>query len=389
MKKPLPAIPLEEYPKRWESVRGVMDAEGLDILIVYADDHITYGPAWARWLTNFTVHFEPICILFTRNGGPVMLVGPESPEYAEKFSSVKDVRVMAEFTHPDEDYPFCKIEKLADIVADYIDPASVKKAGVAGRDIIGYGLMRALEQALPVEWVNVDAALQKLRWVKTPAELEVISYAYEIAQAGLKAAINAVKPGAVEREIAAEAEYAMRKMGSEGMGIDTMVSTLKNSSPILCRTTLSRVQANDMVLLTMAPRYEGYHGAVGLPVMVGNPPDIAQKALHAAISAQRACAALMKEGGGCGAEAEARRIMEEAGYGRNFQYSGIHSIGVIEFEPPIFGPSSKEVMRENMVLSVDIPVFGGGWGGLRIEDGYLIQKEGAKRMTSIDYLVQK
>ncbi len=31
--------------------------------------------------------------------------------------------------------------------------------------------------------------------------------------------------------------------------------------------------------------------------------------------------------------------------------------GVIEFEPPIFGPSSDAVLEENMIISIDIPMF--------------------------------
>jgi len=40
-------------------------------------------------------------------------------------------------------------------------------------------------------------------------------------------------------------------------------------------------------------------------------------------------------------EAIGRRIVEEGGLGQYFLYSGVHSLGVIEFEPPIFGPSSR------------------------------------------------
>jgi Xaa-Pro aminopeptidase len=152
---------------------------------------------------------------------------------------------------------------------------------------------------------------------------------------------------------------------------------------------MREIAKDDLVLLTFAPRYEGYHSALGLPVLVGNPSDEAKRAVEAAIRAQKACADLLREGQNCSAEAEARRIMEEAGLGKNFLYSGIHSVGVIEFEAPIFGPSSKAIMKENMVLSIDIPVFDGNWGGLRVEDGYLIQKNGAKRLTSFDYHARK
>ena len=79
-------------------------------------------------------------------------------------------------------------------------------------------------------------------------------------------------------------------------------------------------------------------------------------------------------------EAVGRQVVETAGLGSYFLYSGVHSVGVIEFEPPIFAPSSEAKLQPNMVISVDIPLFNTPWGGLRIEDGYLITATGAERL---------
>ena len=385
----LPTISRAEYPKRWAQVQQLMEREGVDLLLIYSDDHATYGPAYARHLTGFITHFEPTCMLFLRGREPSMLVGPETLGYARLHSAITDIRVLRELTHPDEDYPFATIEGLGEIVGSLVDPASIRRMGIAGRSMIPYALLRSFIDVLPGEWADVDEQMGALRAIKSAEEIAVISYAYTIAEAGLAAAIRAIEPGVPERHVAAEAEYAMRKLGVEGYGIDPMVSSGENSSPILCRTTMREIGKDDLVLLTFAPRYEGYHAAIGLPVLVGNPSDEAKRAVEAAILAQQTCASMLRAGQTCAAEAAARAVMEQAGFGRNFLYSGIHSVGVIEFEAPIFGPSSKAIMQPGMVLSIDIPVFDGTWGGLRVEDGYLIEPEGAKRLTEFDYVVHK
>ena len=389
MSATIPRIPASAYPKRWEAVKALMEREGLDLLLVYSDDRWTYGPAYARWLSGFIVHFEPVCILFPLKRDPIMLVGPESLGYAESNSHIKDIRVLEEFSHPDEDYPHIKLEPLIDIVSQFTDPSVCKKIGIAGRSMIPYDLLNSFMKILPGEWVTADEQMGQLRYIKTPEELEVIKYAYKIAEVGIDAAVKAIEPGVSERYVAAEAEYVMRKMGAECYGIDTMVACGERTIPIFARTTMNKIAKDDLVLLTFAPRYEGYHSALGIPVIVGNPPDEAKRAVDAAVRAHKACAALMRNGQTCAAESEARRIMQEAGFGQNFMYSGIHSVGVIEFEAPIFGPSSKSVMKENMVLSIDIPVFEGKWGGLRVEDGYLIEKNGVNRLSGIEHFVQK
>src|SRR5512137_2111670 len=113
-----PSIPSSEYPERWKKVQVMMAAKGLDFLVAYADDRATYGAAHARWLANFPVHFEPVCILIFPKGHPIMLTGPESDQYALLAGQIPDVRVLREFTHPNEDYPFAKIQSLAEIVSD-------------------------------------------------------------------------------------------------------------------------------------------------------------------------------------------------------------------------------------------------------------------------------
>ena len=383
-----PVIPIEEFPERWERSRKIMASNSIDLLVAYGDDHAVAGPGFVRYLANFAVHFEPCIVLLPLVGEPVLLVGPESPNYARLHSPIKDIRVLKEFTHPDEDYPFTEIQSFAEILRS-LKLGSPRRVGVCGRSLMNAGVYNALYSSLPVEWLDADEYIYSVRAIKTDAEIAVMRYAYQIAEKGLLAAIDTVAPGVTEREVAAEAEYVMRKMGAEGLGIDTFVASGPNSSPIIARTTFREIGKNDLVLLTLAPRYEGYHAAVGIPVLLGQVSDEIRSAALAAQEAQKICAAALKQGMDCSAEQMGRDHMSSVNLGKNFLYSGIHSIGLIEFEPPIFGPSCKSCMEKNMILSIDIPVFDSPWGGLRIENGYLIGENNAESLTSIPFIVNK
>jgi len=387
-----PTIPAAEFPRRWARVQTMMEREELDLLVAYADDRAVFGPAHARWLANFPVHFEPVCILLFRLGPPIMLCGPETREYALLAGRVSDVRVLREFTHPNEDYPFSTIQSLAEIVKETIpDAASVRRIGLAARGLMSADLLASFQTSFPrAEWADVENAMCEVRAQKTPAELDVIRYAYRIAEGGLNAAVDAIGVGATEREVAAEVESAMRRMGAEGTGIDTIVASGPHSRPILARSTFRAIHADELVLLTIAPRYEGYHAAIGRPVLVGNPGHEIQRAVEVAWQAQEACFRAMRPGiEGRTVEAIGRRVVEDAGLGPFFLYSGVHSVGVIEFEPPIFGPSSSALFQPNMVISVDIPLFDAPWGGLRVEDGFLITESGAERLNYTPYHIAR
>ena len=100
-----------------------------------------------------------------------MLVGPESDEYARLVGQIADVRVLREFTHPNEDYPYAKIQPLAEIMAEIGRGASAaRRVGLGGRGLIGADLMAALRAALPdVVWIDVEDALCDLRAEKSAA----------------------------------------------------------------------------------------------------------------------------------------------------------------------------------------------------------------------------
>jgi Xaa-Pro aminopeptidase len=387
-----PTIPAAEYRARWARVQALMDANDLDFLLAYSDDRAVSGAAHVRWLAGFPVHFEPACVLLPRAGGPALLCGPESDQYALLAGRIPDVRVLRTFTHPDEDYPFSRIQSLEEILAELAgDAAAVRRVGLAGGTHVPFETMSAFRGALPkAAWVNMEGPVSELRAQKSPAEVAVTRHAYRIAELGLLAGLEAVAAGVTERAVAAEIEAAMRRAGSEGTGIDTIVASGPNSRPILARSTFRRIEADDGVLLTVAPRYEGYHAALGRLVLLGDPGGKIRAALEVAVRAQEACSRALRPGvEGREVEAIGRRIVSGTGLGAHFLYSGVHSVGVVEFEPPIFGPSSPARLREDMIISIDIPIFNAPWGGLRVEDGYLITDGGAERLSTVPYILDK
>ncbi|MCI8557466.1 MAG: aminopeptidase P family protein [Lachnospiraceae bacterium] len=384
-------IPREEYPVRWEKVRKIMKEHDLDMILTYSDERATYGNAYARYYADLQTHFEPALVLFLQDRDPLLLVGPETDGYARERSAVKDIVVLSEFSAEDEDYPFSVVVPLKEILNQYI-PGGPKKVGFAPKVHMGAAIYEAMLNACsPAKIIEADKLIEPMRGIKSESEIAVICKAYEIAELGMQAAIKAVRPGITERELAAEAEYVMRKAGAEGYGIDPIISSGPNAKHILARTTTRVIEENDAVVITLAPRYEGYHGAIARTILLGNPKPEVKAAVEAMIHAQETCSKNLIPGNvGSEVEAMGRKIMAEAGYEKNFMYSGLHSVGVIEFEPPILGPSSTTVIEKNMVISIDIPLFEDDTvGGMRLEEGYLITEDGPKQMSRIPFMVEK
>ena len=323
-----------------------------------------------------------------------MLVGPESDGYARLRGRIPDVRVLRELTHPDEDYPYSVIQGLAEVLADIgLATGSLRRVGLAGARPHRRGPPEsARDRPCQASTGSMSSPqIGGLRARKSAAEIAVIREAYRIADLGIEAAIEAIRRGVTERAVAAEIESAMRRAGAEGTGIDTIVAS---GSQLAADPGALHVPCHQ----GRRPRAaDGGTACRGLPrrhrptrARRGPWSRSSANALDVAIRAQQACAGLLRPGvEGRSVEAVGRGIVSEAGLGEAFLYSGLHSVGVIEFEPPIFGPSSPALLATDMVISIDIPMFETSWGGLRIEDGYLITESGLERLSRAPHLIQR
>ena len=383
-----PVISEAEFKQRQSNLKDKMKEEGYDLLILYANDGAVFGQEYTRWLFNYQPHFEPACVLMPVEGEAVLLTGYESEEYVYASSYCDNVNVVDEFIYGAHEFPFAEVVTLKESIDQVQNKLGreFKKIGTAGSDKMSHTFYVQLEDILGKgALLPADSLVMDLRLIKTEDEIKVIEHAYHIAESGMKAAIEAIAVGKTERQVAAEAEYVMRSLGSEGMGIDTMVASgKKNSAPIIARTSFKEIQKNELVILTIAPRYEGYHAAIARPIIVGEVDEEVEVAINAAISAQEAAQELLKPGSeGYQVDEASRGVIEKAGLSKHFVYTGGHSIGVSEFEPPSLNKQFKETIKENMVFSVDIPLFFNSWGGFRYENGFHITKDGARPLQTL------
>jgi len=381
-------IPDAEFPARRAALSAALLAQDIDAWIAFGDDGAVAGPSHIRYFTDIEPHFEPLLLLRRADGAELLITGPETVGYAAVIRRPGLDNAIASMLlgHPSEEYPTTRLVDGVEAIADFLK--GVRGVGLLGWERVPFGLGRDLGPALGGDGrrvVDGDAIAFSLRAIKTPAEQAVIDEAYRIARAGLLAAARAIRPGVTERAVAAAAEAAMRHEGAEGFGIDTMVASgVRNTQPIIARSTHRAIQADDLIAVTVAPRYEGYHGALGRPFLLKPAPEL-ERVVDVARMAQLRCFETLAVGRlGWEAEAVARETVARGETGAEFPYVGIHSIGVVEFEPPIFASHSAEVVQPGMALSIDIPLYHAPWGGFRIEDGFAVDAE-ALRPRITDY----
>ncbi len=382
-----PVIPASEFQLRKDSVQKLMQVHSIDLLFFYGDDRAVFGANHTRWLTNYAAHFEPILTVVPRSGDIHSATGAESETFYDNNAKIGSIHVVNEFNMPEEEYPYTKPISFKSFLDILLQEAgtSTARIGFVGESSFPHWLVELINSFSFTQMAmnSFEVDYRYLRASKSEAEILVLRYGFEIAEAGLMAGINALEIGVSEREVAAEIEYTMRKMGSEGSGIDTIVGFGKeNTFPILTRTTMNTLKSGDLALLTVAPRYEGYHGVIARPISMGPAPKEVKFAIDAAIDASNASEAQLKVGAvGADISGAGLDVLRKAGLIDLCVYSGIHSIGTSEFEPPILTSVSDFVLPNNSFISIDVPLFMAEWGGFRVETGYQVSNSGITRFS--------
>ena len=69
----------------------------------------------------------------------------------------------------------------------------------------------------------------------------------------------------------------------------------------------------------------------------------------------------------------ARTVIEQAGYSEAFGHSLGHGIGLAPHEQPRLGPRSLDQLVDGMVFTIEPGIYLAGWGGVRIEDLFVME----------------
>ncbi|MDP2728431.1 MAG: Xaa-Pro peptidase family protein, partial [Dehalococcoidia bacterium] len=201
--------------------------------------------------------------------------------------------------------------------------------------------------------------LSELRIVKDSEEVERIRAAGKVAVAGMAEAVEAVKPGLTESQIAAEAEYAMRQAGAEGFW-RTYVSSGPRTNIAHGLPSNRKLAKGDLVMIDIHPIVNGYSADICRTVCVGDPTPEQQAAYDLYLKAQQATIAKVKAGVGMvELEDTMHGVLKEAGHGEHIFGPTIHGVG-IEFEesplPPghafFHGEKAPPPLEANMVIAV-------------------------------------
>jgi len=236
--------------------------------------------------------------------------------------------------------------------------------------------------AVPAKLIPAGEAFSETREVKEEIEVDRIVAAQRIAEKALEEILPLIKPGAVEREVAAELDYRMARLGSTGVSFQTIfVSGAKSSLPHGTPGD-KKIEAGDFVTIDFGAMVGGYHSDMTRTFAVGFATDEMKKVYNTVLQAQLAGIEAFAVGKpGSQVDKAARDIIEAAGYGPYFGHGLGHSLGLNIHESPRAAKTYHREFVQGNIVTIEPGIYLPGKFGVRIEDMVYLGADGKRNLT--------
>lgn len=250
------------------------------------------------------------------------------------------------------------------------------------QDTLTYSEYRMYGDKTEAELVPVSGLVEKLRLIKTDAEIKILKEAAQIADAAFTHILSFIRPGVSELAVSNELEFFMRKQGAASSSFDIIVASGHRSALPHGVASEKLIETGEFVTLDFGAYYKGYCSDITRTIAVGEPSQDLKDIYDVVLEAQlRGLDGIRAGVTGKEADALTRDYITEKGYGQYFGHSTGHGIGLEIHEGPGLSIRSDTVLEPGMAVTVEPGIYIAGLGGVRIEDDVIVTKEGNEILT--------
>ncbi|MFO0960817.1 MAG: aminopeptidase P family protein [Isosphaeraceae bacterium] len=352
----------DRHAARRDAIRDAW-GEGMDAFLVSSRANVGY-------LTGFSG--TDASLLLTRDRAILLSDGRYAEQIARECPGLEArIRNVA--------------ESMADAIAGVVKLLGARSVGfeatavsVAERDDLA-------EKAPATSWVPRKGKVERLREVKDDGEIAAIREAIDFAEAAFAEVVSTWDRSWTEKRVADALDAAMRKQGASGASFPPIVAAGANAAlPHHQPTDADRLGDSGFVLIDWGARGRPYQSDLTRVVAMGKVTPRFEEVYRIVLAAQeRALAAIRPGAAAADVDAEARSVIEEAGFGRFFDHGLGHGIGRQVHEAPRIRKGSAAILRPGMVFTVEPGIYLPGWGGLRVEDDVLVTGDGHEVLTRL------
>ena len=229
-----------------------------------------------------------------------------------------------------------------------------------------------------VKWKLTSMLMENLQAVKDQSELDAIRTAVEITDAIYNEILPMLKPGITEKEIANHLVMRYRQE-SDGEAYEPIVAGGPNGALPHVVPSDRPFKKGDFIVIDAAAKIAGYHADMTRTPLLGKATEKHKEIYAAVLGAQLAGCKAAKAGVSCkDMDSVTRDFITKKGYGEYYNHGTGHGLGLEIHTEPRLSQLSNQVLQVNNVVTIEPGIYIAGWGGVRIEDDIIIQKDGCE-----------
>jgi Xaa-Pro dipeptidase len=371
-----PYFSQKEFRHRVTAVRNSMAQRSLAACLVSTPENVFYLTGLDHW-----GYFAPH-ILIVPTAGEMVLV----TRAMERVTITAQVRNATFEGHAES-------ETAADRVATLLHDLGLAESRLgteAWSSGMTLGSGERLKRACPdAEWVDVTGLIDGIRMLKSPAEQELMRKAARVSDAAAAAAIEAVRPGASERDVAAGCQQALIAAGGTFPGFGPFIRSTSRLGEEHTTWGDARLSRGDSVFFELSGCLARYHAPLGRLIHVGPAPDGARgMALVCADAFDAVCAALRPGALFRDVYAAWQRVVDAAGLAHYRRHHCGYVVG-IGVPPSWTGGNTVTGLRHDRDLPVETGMsfhilswlMGTGRGDFFLSNTVLLGERGPEVLT--------